>query len=101
MRVEVLVFEGCPHRHATVQLVREVMLELGLEPTVEEVSVRDEAEAWRLAFLGSPSIRIDGQDVEPSRRQDTAYGLSCRLYGSSGVPSRAMVAAAFKESETP
>lgn len=99
VHVEALVFEGCPHRQAALDLVRDVMRDLGLQPAVVEVSVRDEAEARRLAFLGSPSIRVNGLDIEPSRRKDTAYGLSCRLYGASGVPSREMVKASLDESQ--
>lgn len=97
MRVQVLLFEGCPHGPSTLQLVREVVRERGLETTVEEKWVRDMAEARRLAFLGSPSVQVNGLDIERSRRGDSAYGMSCRLYGSSGTPSKGMIEAALEE----
>jgi hypothetical protein len=56
------------------------MEELGLDPnTVEvtEISTQDDAE--RLSFVGSPTIRIEGGDVDPSGAEEPA-ALTCRIY---------------------
>jgi len=53
--------------------------------------------AERLRFLGSPTIRVDGKDIEPAARGRTHFGMSCRMYGSSGVPPRELVEAALAE----
>lgn len=46
-------------------------------------------------FLGSPTFQIDGADIEPSARQRTDFGMSCRRYptadGPSGLPERRML----------
>ncbi len=95
LRVEVLYFEGCPNHAPTVARVREVMAECGISAELDEVEVRDAAEAERLGFLGSPSVRINGVDVEPDEAEDREIGFGCRLYGGSGLPSRELLVEAF------
>ena len=47
-------------------------------------------EAEQVRFLGSPSVRVDGRDIEPGAESRTDFGMTCRLYrspaGRSGVP---------------
>jgi hypothetical protein len=54
------------------------------------VDVPDAAAAKRERFLGSPTLRIDGRDVEPGAERRTDFGLKCRLYrsdnGLAGFP---------------
>ena len=100
MRVQVLVSEDCPHRELTLRLVYDALQELGGEWTVDEVSVRDIDQARRLRFLGSPTVLVDGNDIEPARRTDSTFGMSCRLYGRDGTPSREMVIAAIREARS-
>jgi len=100
MRVRVLVTENCPHRATTIRLVCDVMQELGVESSIEEIAIHDVEQARRLHFLGSPTILIDGRDIEPARRTDINFGIQCRLYGKSGTPSREMVVAAFSEARS-
>lgn len=77
------------------------MEELGIDQAVEVIDVRGEQEAEQLKFLGSPTIRVNGQDVDPEARESTDYGMKCRLYrteeGTVGWPSKAMVLATLKE----
>ncbi len=94
--VEILCFDGCPHRRATVSLVREVAAELRVQVDICEVAVGEGAEAERLRFLGSPTVRVNGADIDPDAAARSDYALACRLYGASGVPPRKMVAAAFR-----
>jgi hypothetical protein len=100
MRIEILTFEGCPNATATFERVREaVRLEVvDAEIDVIEVTTPDLAE--RVRFLGSPSVRVDGQDVEPSAKDRTEYGLMCRTYscgtGADGVPPIAMIREAIR-----
>jgi hypothetical protein len=94
--IEVLAFAGCPHRAATVALAEEVAAALGVAAEIQEVEVRDTAEAERLCFLGSPTLRVNGADVEPGTAARTDYALGCRLYAGSGVPSRELLSAALR-----
>ena len=100
MRVRVLFTEDCPHRAPTLRLVCDVMEELGVESSIEEIAVWNVEQARRLHFLGSPTVLIDGRDIEPARRMDINFGIKCRLYGKSGTPSRDMLVAAFNEASS-
>src|SRR5204863_5782171 len=93
----VLSFEGCPHTDRTIDLVRRVASLHGLESRVEHVRVRDRDEMVALRFLGSPTVQIDGIDIEPSARDRTDFGMGCRLYGRSGVPAEEALARAIRD----
>jgi hypothetical protein len=99
-RIEVLHVEGCPGFPPTLALVRSVLSELGTTAAIHEVLVRDGEEAWRLGFPGSPTIRIDGEDIDPSIRGAEPV-LACRLYGRSNVPPREMIEAALRAAFLP
>lgn len=104
MRVEVLYFEGCPNHVPTVERVRAELLSRGLPKEVEEVEIHDQAEAESLGFLGSPTVRINGLDIEREARNLRTYGMSCRTYleGTvrSGLPSRDLIRRALTEPTT-
>lgn len=88
--VEVLYFDGCPNHPATLALVERLSRELGLDPTVRAVNVADPEAAVRERFLGSPTVRVDGRDIEPGADERTDFVLSCRVYrterGLAGQP---------------
>jgi hypothetical protein len=93
--VEVLYFDGCPNHEPSVALVERVAKELGLQPEIRLVNVTDAAAAARLRFLGSPTVRVDGRDIEPDAEQRTDFVLSCRVFrtesGFSGEPDERWV----------
>lgn len=91
MKIEVLYFEGCPHHAPALDLVRTVVDDLGVDAAVNEIEIKTPDDVSRLEFLGSPTIRVDGRDIEPSRRSDANYAMSCRRYGDAGVPSRQLL----------
>ena len=79
-RVEFLWWEGCPSHERALQELRDAMRATGLDP--ESVAVRHvgtEEEASRARFAGSPTIRIDGHDLQPPG-DDEPFGLTCRVY---------------------
>lgn len=100
MKVEVLYFEGCPNHAPAVQLARAVVSELGVDAKVEEVEVKTPEEAVERRFLGSPSVLVNGVDVEPGARGRTDFGFACRTYNGRGVPSRESIVAALQGSES-
>jgi hypothetical protein len=101
MKIELLYFEGCPNHEPAMKILREALESSGLQGRIEEVQVRTQSEAEATGFVGSPSIRINGSDIEPRARTATVFGLSCRTYvhGSqhSGVPSRELLRDAIME----
>jgi hypothetical protein len=79
MRVELLFWEGCPSHPAALSELRAALADEGLDPegvTVREVTTDADAHSER--FIGSPTIRIDGRDVQPAT--DEPVGLTCRVY---------------------
>ena len=101
MKIEVLYFEGCPNHPTTMEMVREALDSLGRKDPIHKIEVRTQAEAEAIRFLGSPSIRIDGSDIEPWARTAKGFGLSCRTYVTgtqrAGVPSRELLRRAIME----
>lgn len=96
MKIEVLYFDGCPNHMPTAQRVRAIVKQEGVSAEVTEIEVKDESEARALAFPGSPTIRVDGLDVEPALRGSADTGFACRRY-AGGIPSEEMIRAALRE----
>lgn len=101
MKVEVLFFKGCPNDLPTVERIREALNLMGLHEEVHEIEVDSQDKAEATAFLGSPSVRINGVDIEPSARDARVFGLTCRTYidGAmrTGLPSRELISATIVE----
>jgi hypothetical protein len=79
MEVEFLYWEGCPSHPQALAELRGVMSELALDPAtiaVREVTTEEQASGER--FVGSPTIRIDGADIQPADGEPV--GLTCRVY---------------------
>jgi hypothetical protein len=100
VRIEFRYWEGCPSHPEAMELLEQVLRERGIEAEldVREVTTREEAEALR--FPGSPTILVDGRDVDPEGAT-ARPALNCRIYrlpdGSpSPVPSREQLEAALR-----
>ncbi len=79
MKIEILFWEGCPSYPEAKALLEQVLAERGIEVPIQMREVRSQAEAVELAFPGSPTIRIDGRDVDPAGVGLPA-ALACRVY---------------------
>jgi hypothetical protein len=95
--IEILYFPGCPNHEPTVNLTREVLGELGLEAEFREVAVETPEDAEAQRFVGSPTVRINGKDIEPDAENRTEFVLSCRVYGAGGVPPKELLMEALRE----
>lgn len=99
MRVELLYFDGCPSYEALLPRLRALLAEHGGDLEVELRRVEGEEAALRERFLGSPTIRVDGEDIEPGAAARTDFGLKCRLYRVDGrlspTPDEAWVSEAL------
>lgn len=95
MKIEILVFDGCPNSESTQKLVRETVDELGIDASIDVLTVADNDDAVVKRFLGSPSIRIDGRDIEVDEDDTTQYSMRCRVYRrgeqQSGVPPKELL----------
>lgn len=90
MNIEVLFIEGCPNYESAIARIREALRSLGRADEIRQIEIRTNAEAEAAGFLGSPTIRVNGLDIEPWARTAQNFGIGCRTYvdGSnlSGVP---------------
>ena|SRR5437016_4769103 len=94
MRIEVFYVPGCPNYEPALARIQKVLASESLQADVHGVAVGSDDEAKVLRFPGSPTIRVDGDDVEPSH---ASFGLSCRLYANrSGVPSAEVLRLALR-----
>jgi hypothetical protein len=93
--VEILSFAGCPNHIGAIELVERVSRGLGVDPELRVLEVSDQGAAQRLRFLGSPTIRVGGRDVDPHGWERGDYALSCRVFrtgaGISGQPDERWV----------
>jgi hypothetical protein len=98
VRVSFLYYEDCPSYDLALERLREVMDEEGIPNEVEVIKVESEEQARKLRFVGSPTIHVNGQDIDPS--SDSRYALTCRAYRLpddriSPLPSKDMIRRAF------
>jgi len=93
MQIELLYFEGCLSWQTGLKNLKSALQLEGIEAEVNLVNVQDEADAIRLEFLGSPSIRVNGVELWTEERD--AFALSCRVYptseGMKGWPTVGML----------
>ena len=86
MRVELLYFDGCPNHEALLPRLRRLVADDELE--LRRIETAEQAERER--FLGSPTVRVNGEDIDPGADSRRDFGLKCRLYrtdkGLTGVP---------------
>jgi hypothetical protein len=91
VKIEVLYFDGCPNHEAVLPRLRKVLDHAGVDEEIRLRRVESPEAAERDQFLGSPTIRVDGRDVEPGAADRSDFGLKCRLYrteaGLTGLPA--------------
>jgi len=95
MRIRVLYFEGCPNHRPVVESISRLVQRHGLDADIEVVEVSAD-DVVRHRFLGSPTIQVDGVDIDPAARERADFAMSCRVYGTpDGLPSEEMLLAAL------
>ena len=97
MNIELLYVANCPNHAVALERLRATLSAENVQIPVNEVLVSDAATAQLLKFPGSPTIRINGHDVEPPSEQTASFGPMCRLYlDGSGAPSEKGLRAAIE-----
>ncbi len=98
--IELLYFAGCPNSDAFLPHLQHLLHHHHVHSPVQLIEVSDDQTAHQLRFLGSPTLRINGQDVEPGAEHRSGYGLQCRIYstphGPAGTPPDSWVLAALQ-----
>jgi hypothetical protein len=101
VEITFLYYEDCPSHDMALERLRRVLAQEDIEAEVEIVKVETDAQAQQLHFVGSPTIRIDGRDIERPD-PDAYYALTCRAYRLedgriSPLPSPEMIRRALQE----
>lgn len=101
MKIELLYFDGCPTYKQMLETVQAVLREESIDAEVSMIFVKTKEQAKELKFLGSPTLKINGLDVDENARSSTDYGMKCRIYltpkGIFGVPAKETIRKALKE----
>ena len=94
MRIEILYVPGCPNYQPTFERLQAVLASEAVKTGIQGIPVTSEVEAKALLFPGSPTVRVNGEDVEP--HQTSVPSLACRLYANrSGIPSEELLQVAI------
>ncbi len=98
--IELLWFSDCPNHDQARRLLQEVVADLAPGTPIRDIDATDPGVARAHRFPGSPTIRIDGRDVDPAFRDPGDYTPRCRIYwtaaGPRGVPERGWIEAALR-----
>jgi hypothetical protein len=89
MRVELLYWDGDADYMSARQNLVEVLTEDAFETTIQMIAVSSDEDAAFLSFPGSPTIRIDGVDIDQSGAGKV--GLYRRDYGGTRVPNKDLI----------
>lgn len=76
--IEFFFFAGCPSHERALEMLRAELEALGIEEELTVVEVTSDDQATELAFPGSPTIRVNGADIQDPG--DEPAGLTCRIY---------------------
>ena len=98
-KISFLYSDDCPSHPEALSRLRKIMDQEGITAEIETINVRTNEEAVTYRFRGSPTILIDGQDIDPSSVE--GFGLACRAYRLedgriSPLPSESMIRKALR-----
>ena len=80
LRIDFLYWRECPSHSKAWQRLHKVLGAMGLRADVHRIEVKTEAEADRYQFPGSPTLRINGRDMDSAGAREQPFGLTCRIY---------------------
>ena len=107
MSIEFLYFRDCPGHQAAFALLKQVLREEKIEEVILKIEVPGPEAAAEFRFIGSPSIRVDGTDVEGSDAEaELGFGWRCRYYAESepgqsrAVPAADLIRRRLRERST-
>ena len=90
VRISILAREDCDSRGMALVVVERVLAETGVPAEVEVIEVKTLAQARKLGFIGSPTVRVGGRDVDRHANGDALASLEDRVYrtprGLAGWP---------------
>jgi len=101
MKIDLLWFDNCPNHNAAEELVLETLSDFGVDAPINKINVPDLETGEKTHFPGSPTIRINGLDIDPTYEDTGDYTPRCRVYftsdGFKGLPEKAWIEDAVRE----
>ncbi len=85
MKAELYYFDECPSYKEALENLKQALRSEGLPERVDLIPVADDLDAHAKRFIGSPTIRLDGIDVEGPEADAHGYGFGCRVYTADGT----------------
>ncbi len=89
MKIEFLYFKSCPSHKQAISNLKAALRESGIRASLTLIAVESPEKAAQVGFQGSPSIRINGKDIEG---KNDGISYSCRIYPiggkMTGVPTK-------------
>lgn len=85
MNIELLYIKGCQNFKKTRKLIHDIIRSLALKISLRKIEIQNEDDSEKYSFPGSPTIRINSEDIEPETAGAT--GRTCRIYNNgTGLP---------------
>jgi hypothetical protein len=102
--IDFLYWPECPSHPEAWALLEQVLAETDIQAQVNKQIIETEEEAEATHFAGSPTIRVNGRDVDPDLSTDAPARLTCRLYfredgRPSAIPTETMIRNALANEE--
>ena len=76
VNVKVLTMKGCRATQPTIDLVKTVAREMHVDIDLAVTVVNTSEQAKEERFLGSPTVQVNGLDIEPSARKFHSFGVT-------------------------
>ena len=91
LTIDLLYFDGCPSYRQTWNDILDVLVDEKIDASVRLIAVEGLDRAQELRFAGSPTIKVNGRDLEDF---EGAGVIACRVYKENdgrGWPSKRLL----------
>lgn len=103
LNIQFLSYKKCPNSKLAYINLEEALKEEGIEEWIQIIKVENEQEAKNLQLSGSPTIRINGRDIDPLFIDTKNYGIYCRSYSINGTttgwPDKVLIKEALQKAK--
>jgi len=101
MRIQFLYWQECPSYEDALTRLKKVLREERIDCEIEQIIITSDDQAGILNFSGSPTVLINGRDIDPDGAQKQCSALTCRIYKLpdgriSPLPSEEMIRNAIR-----
>ncbi|MHC4322287.1 MAG: DF family (seleno)protein [Planctomycetota bacterium] len=101
VNISIFFIEGCPGISSITDDIKDIIAEEAVDADISLFVIETPEDARRLQFTGSPTVRVNGRDIEPNTKTIKDYGLRSRHYYINGkksdYPTKSMIRDAIKK----